>query len=265
MVGNIQLDLATLALKGKRYSEAEAIFTQIALQEQSPEPWIGIGICKLYQLANGRTMDEVIFCFEKAKEIDRSMTKEIESQLISNCQILLNAYLAYFSDALNKMKAQKKNAQVGALLAGVSMVAGVNSKSAFGFVASLAGSSAGIAVALDAFEEMKSIDEVKKYILFKCDEINNAIRLNTDNQSDAFIEYSEYVNGVLSIISDRIEIDNANEESKKKNGIGVLLGILGFIVAFYNSLFGILILILAGIFLYESYSIKKKSGIPPQS
>ena len=114
MENNIQLDFATLALKGKRYSEAEAIYTQIAIQEKSPEAWVGIGICKLYQLANGRTMEEVIYCFEKAKQLNISLKADIEQQLIFNCQILLGAYLNVYSESLKHLKQQKKNAQAGA-------------------------------------------------------------------------------------------------------------------------------------------------------
>ena len=36
---NVQMDLATMALKGKRYNEAESIYMQIATQNNSSEAW----------------------------------------------------------------------------------------------------------------------------------------------------------------------------------------------------------------------------------
>ena len=93
---NVQMDLATMALKGKRYNEAESIYMQIATQNNSSEAWVGMGICKLYQLADGRTMDEVIFCLNKAKQLNPEISMEIENQLIINCQVLLNAYMNVF-------------------------------------------------------------------------------------------------------------------------------------------------------------------------
>jgi hypothetical protein len=97
---NVQIDLATMALKGKRYNEAESIYTKIATQNNSTEAWVGLGLCKLYQLADGRTMDEVVFCIDKAKQLNPELRIEIENQLIINCQILLNTYLGIFEQSL---------------------------------------------------------------------------------------------------------------------------------------------------------------------
>jgi hypothetical protein len=54
MENNTQLDFATLALKGKRYQEAENIYMQLANNNNSCEAWLGIGVCKLYQLTEGK-------------------------------------------------------------------------------------------------------------------------------------------------------------------------------------------------------------------
>ena len=88
MENNLQLDLATLALKGKRYQEAESVYMQIATQNNAPEAWVGLGVCKLYQLSEGRTMDEIIFCFNKAFQILPEEKRDIEIQLLSNATIV---------------------------------------------------------------------------------------------------------------------------------------------------------------------------------
>ena len=97
---NVQIDLAKMALKGKRYNEAETVYMQIAIQNNSPEAWIGLGFCKMYQLADGRTMEEVIFCLDKAKTLNPQSSSEIDNQLITNCQIILSSYIKVFEEAI---------------------------------------------------------------------------------------------------------------------------------------------------------------------
>ena len=259
MEHNIQLDLATLALKGKRYSEAEAIYTQIAVQEKSPEAWVGIGICKLYQLANGRTMEEVIYCFEKAKQLNNSLKSDIEQQLILNCKIVLGAYLNIFTQSIERYKQEKKNVQTGALLTGISVIAGMNTKSAFGFVASLAGSSAGVGVAIDAFANMKNIDEIKTFIIAKCDEVNNAVRLNTNNQSEEYKEYILFVNDIINTIKQNLEASYESKKDEKFTAYAtftIITAAVGLILSFSGYIIGLPFLIGAAILFYKAYGIK---------
>ena len=92
MENNAQLDFATLALKGRRYQEAENIYMQLATNNNSSEAWLGIGVCKLYQLTEGKTMDEVIFCFNKARNISPELTTELNNQLIMHTMVVLKTY-----------------------------------------------------------------------------------------------------------------------------------------------------------------------------
>ena len=111
MENNLQLDLATLALKGKRYQEAESVYMQIATQNNAPEAWVGLGVCKLYQLSEGRTMDEIIFCFNKAFQILPEEKRDIEIQLLSNATIVLQTYAKIIENAAIKHQQAKKAAQ----------------------------------------------------------------------------------------------------------------------------------------------------------
>ena len=120
---NTQLDFATLAVKGKRYQEAESIYMQIAINENSSEAWLGMGICKLYQLTEGKTMEEVIFCFNKAASISPDLKGELEAQLMVNTLIVLNTYAKLIETAAARHQEAKKTAQAAALLTGLSIVA----------------------------------------------------------------------------------------------------------------------------------------------
>lgn len=231
---SVQLDLATMALKGKRYNEAETIYMQIATQHNSAEAWVGMGICKLYQLAEGRTMDEVVFCLDKAKMLNPAYSAEIENQLIINCQILLNAYMGVFEQALAKHKELKKQAMTGAIIAGVSMAVGSNSKSAFGTISSLAGTGAGIGVAVDALNKIDSLNELKSFILSKCDEINNTLMISVDKSNPTFIQYNTFVERlVLSVKSSIDEGTNSGKWYSKKGQL-ILITILFWPIGLYG-------------------------------
>jgi hypothetical protein len=234
MNSNTQLDMATMALKGKRYVEAESMYTQIATQIGSSEAWMGLAICKLYQLAEGRTMDEVVFCVEKAKQISPELRLEIENQLIINCQILLSEYLKIFEQSLVKHKELKKQAITGAIIAGVSMAAGSNSKSAFGTITSLAGTGAGIGVAVDAFSKMESLNEIRNFILVKCDEINNTLILSLDKANPAFIQYTSFVNNLVSNVSNTLEAQQDNGKWYMNKSTLLALTIFVFPVGLYG-------------------------------
>ena len=231
---NVQMDLATMALKGKRYTEAESIYMQIATQNNSSEAWVGMGICKLYQLADGRTMDEVVFCLDKAKQLNPEIRLEIENQLIINCQILLNAYMNVFEQSLVKHKELKKQAMTGAILAGVSMAVGSNSKSAFGTIASLAGTGAGIGVAVDAFSKMGTLNEIRNFILSKCDEINNSLVLTIDKTNPTYLQYNNYVNGLIANVKSAVEADQKSDKWYMNKGTLIVLTIFIWPVGLYG-------------------------------
>lgn len=230
----VQMDLATMALKGKRYNEAESIYMQIATQNNSSEAWVGMGICKLYQLADGRTMDEVVFCLDKAKQLNPEIRLEIENQLIINCQILLNAYMNVFEQSLAKHKELKKQAMTGAILAGVSMAVGSNSKSAFGTIASLAGTGAGIGVAVDAFSKMNTLNEIRNFILSKCDEINNTLVLTIDKTNPTYLQYNTYVNGLITTVKTAVEADQKSDKWYMNKGTLIALTIFMLPVGLYG-------------------------------
>lgn len=60
-------DKAIMALKAQRYDEAQASYEQALQVEYSVEAWTGLGVCKMFQIAEGQTMEEVLYCFEKAR------------------------------------------------------------------------------------------------------------------------------------------------------------------------------------------------------
>jgi hypothetical protein len=209
-----QFDLATLALKGKRYEEAENIYLNIATQDNSSEAWAGLAFCKLYQIANGRTMEEVSFCLNKAIQINPSVKTEVENKLIGNCIVILHTFINSYDSAIAKERALKTNAAKGALIAGISIFTGLNSHSAFGALASFAGASAGVGVAVDSFSKIEKVSEFKTILLSLCNQINNEIRNFVNPENPTIDKYNLVLSNLINCIEikSKLNIHVSNED-----------------------------------------------------
>lgn len=211
MDNELQLDLATMALKGKRYDEAEKLYMQIATESNSTEAWVGMGVCKLYQLASGRTMDEVVFCFNRAKKMSPDMIEDIDNQLMINTIVVLKTYVTVVEAALQQKLKETNKAIFGAVLTGVSVIAGMNSKSAFGTITALSGTGAGVGVAVDSLNKIANYDELIKSVLQLCDDANNGVMSSITNRNSTFNEFENTVNQLKTTLS------NAEEATKGKD------------------------------------------------
>lgn len=219
MDNNTQLDFATLALKGKRYQEAENIYMQLATNNNSSEAWLGIGVCKLYQLTEGKTMDEVIFCFNKAKNITPELTTELDNQLMMHTMVVLKTYAQIIEAAATKHQAAKKAAQTGALIAGLSFVAGMNSTKAFSTVASLAGTGAGVGVAVESLNAMNDYNILIKHVLNKCNEAYSGVSSIVNKQTDEYQQFDNNVKSIVNYVEGALKsVSNNNSNRKISSG-----------------------------------------------
>ena len=145
MLDRLELYLATMALRGKKYRKAAALYSKVAVRSNSVEAWVCMGICQLYQLSAGITMDEVIFCFNKAKSINPSLQKAIEAKLISSCQMVLTTYVAFFNEALKQQILENKKVATALLLTGNNLLGQQSHCEQFSSLASLGSSGEGVA------------------------------------------------------------------------------------------------------------------------
>lgn len=217
MENNAKLDFATLALKGRRYQEAENIYMELATNNNSSEAWLGIGVCKLYQLTEGKTMDEVIFCFNKARNISPELTTELNNQLIMHTMVVLKTYAQIIEAAAIKHQAAKKAAQTGALIAGLSIVAGMNSNKAFSTVASLAGTGAGVGVAVGSLNAMSDYNTLIKHVLNKCNEAFIGVSSLVNKESAEYQQFDNNVKSIISYVEGALKSVSSNSSSRKKS------------------------------------------------
>ena len=94
-------DKAVMALKAQRYDEATSCYEKILETGYNTEAWTGLGVCKMFQIADGRTMEEVLYCFEKARNVEGADNAEIDLKLIQYSQVVIMQCAAFAIAAIN--------------------------------------------------------------------------------------------------------------------------------------------------------------------
>lgn len=195
MLDNLELYLASAALNGGKYKAAAEFYMKVAVRNDSIEGWVGMGLCQLYQLAAGRTMDEVIFCFNKAKSINPALQKAIEAQLIRSCQLVLVTYVTWFNEALGQEILANKKVAANLLLTGCRPMEKQIDCDQHG--ASVAPYITGTGVA--PFKRAIGMGKLLNEVLLRFYEIEDALRLNVDLSSPAYLSFTQMQVTVLKI------------------------------------------------------------------
>lgn len=192
-------DKAFMALKSQRYEEAQSSYEQVLQTGYTVEAWTGLGVCKLFQLSKGQKMQEVIYCFDKARNVEGANIEEINLKFISYVRLILEQYAAFAVAGIkNALKSEKEAATAALLSAGALLVGGMSNGITTKVLAGVAaGSAAGVAVG--KFGEMKSSKEISKY----------AIAL----MSDVYSEFQTFI-GSDSQIPEALELSSRVEELK---------------------------------------------------
>ena len=100
-------DRGIMAICGKRYKEAEEIFSNLLRDSATPLSWCGLGSAKAGLLViRETTVNETIYCFNKAKEIETGAASLNEIEWIM-CRSMLQAGIdtaALHNTALTEQK-----------------------------------------------------------------------------------------------------------------------------------------------------------------
>ena len=211
-------DKANMALKAGRYDEAQSAYEQSLEKEYSIDGWCGLGLCKLFQLSSGVIMDEVIYCFEKAREVDESEKDNIDIRLITYSKLVLEQLTDYTVVAINQLiKAEKeanRAAVISALAAGSAIGAGTGS------FRNIAGMTAGISagVAVGKFAEMKSSKEAAEFALTLIAQVYMSVQefLLDNMKLPEAVEFSNVVQELKGKIKKIDSPKKAEEDEKKK-------------------------------------------------
>ena len=216
-------DKAIMALKAQRYDEAQASYEQALQVGYSVEAWTGLGICKMFQIAEGQTMEEVLYCFEKARKVEGADNREIDLKLLQNAQVVILQCAAYAIASINNAIEAEKKAATAALISIASIaVAGLsNSTGTKIFAGAAAATAAGVAVG--QFGKMTSSKEIAKYAADLLENIYNNVYgflIEKDNMEEA-VELKDTTDRLCSEILD--SIPGAKEKIETENKLNVEL------------------------------------------
>lgn len=201
-------ELAIIAIKGGRYDEAESIFNNEVQNNPTYHSYFGLGVCKLNLLLNiNRTVDEIIYCFEKSLNLaDKKEKKEIENQISVFINTILIQYKELYLKLEDEKKKQANKALLGAALTiGAAAVGAGKNANAFTQIASLAAAGVGVGISLDGIDKLGEIPEIQKYILKCASKLTVNFSLLCTNEENK-----------LLLTKSNNDLINALEDQKKK-------------------------------------------------
>lgn len=168
-------DKAFMAVKAQRYEEGQKAYEAALQIEPTVEAWTGLGICKLFQLLGNQTMEEVIYCFEKARQVEGADKKSIELQLISYSALVIEQATSYCVTIINEIVQLKKDAASASIIAGIAAGVALNSKSLAGTIVSGSVSAASAGVAVGKLGEISDYEIAGQMVINLIDTVNNNI------------------------------------------------------------------------------------------
>ena len=164
-------DKAIMALKAQRYDEAQSSYEQALQVGYSVEAWTGLGVCKMFQIAEGQTMEEVLYCFEKARKVEGADNREIDLKLLQYAQVVILQCGAYAIVAIKNALDAEKKAATAAIISIASIAVGSLSNSTGTKILAGAAAATAAGVAVGQFGKMTSSKEIAKFAADLLEEI----------------------------------------------------------------------------------------------
>ena len=154
-----EYQMAIMAMKGNRSEEAVARFNNLLLRENTPVVWSGLGIAKASLiLAEKSTVEEVIYCFRKAIEIDPGQRKTVEALYADITLKLMNDLATYCQAQYEQAQKAKTNMLLGGATMGLGVAMGLSKRNTlFTNLVGVAGVAGGAAAIFNAHSQINEI------------------------------------------------------------------------------------------------------------
>lgn len=157
-------DLITMAIQGGRYLEAEKQLGEIITSTPSTDAFFMLGTIKSNLLLDkGRSYLEVQYCFNKSLEL-ASDKGECERNIMAFCVGLYSQLAELEKRLFEQRKKEARNVVVGALVTFAASKIIDSSKSSFGVISGLVGTSFGIGMSMDGLTNLGSISDMISYV-----------------------------------------------------------------------------------------------------
>lgn len=172
---DFNLDKAFMAVKAQRFEEGQNAYESALQISPTVEAWTGLGICKLFQLLGNQTMEEVIYCFEQARQLEGADQKSIELQLISYSGLVIEQATSYSITIINQIVQAKKDLASAVIVAGIAAGLASNSESLAGTIVHGSISAASAGVAIGKLGEISDHKIAGQMVINLIDTVNNNI------------------------------------------------------------------------------------------
>jgi hypothetical protein len=157
-------DIILLAIKGGRYTEAEQSLNQIILSEPSSEAFFLMATVKSnLLLANGRSFEEVVYCFEKSISLSQD-----QNQTTNDTGAFLYGIVKQLNIIYSTLKTQAGNqllkSLAGVALTFVSSKIIDNSDESFGVITGAVGTGFGVGMTIDGLSQIGEISKQAEFV-----------------------------------------------------------------------------------------------------
>lgn len=189
-------DMATMALKGKRFREAEAKFKDLAMKTNSVEAWCGFGLSKYGLILEDVTVAEVFYCFDKARAAsnDEGVTDvEVVIQEASS-EVANQLYDLYVSTVLATRSAQHRKAvaMVSTVVGGISTLSATSKNRTMGSIASAGFAALSYDTYLKSHTTTAELKQLQDHITKIIEDLKNHVKVSlSKDKYDSFASMLE--------------------------------------------------------------------------
>jgi len=214
-----KFDEATLALKAKRFDNAERLYYELARDTNTPAAWCGYGISKMAKLLSGQTtVDEVVYCFDKARKISPDQSQEIELTFINNSYGLSNELWSFYLSSFEHIKKANLNMWAGFALIGVSAMVGSSEKANFyQQLSGAAGTAFGAYYVDQAYGSKKKLKEAQALSLQIVNELKTAVSQFSINSPDYVLDFNSKLKAIEDNAKQYLEQKKSKPKTNTKN------------------------------------------------
>jgi hypothetical protein len=212
---DVEFNFATAAMKGRRYNEAVQKFEALALKNNTPKVWCGMGLAKMGLLmSDSVTVDEVEFCFETARSLDPQNSDSVESLF---CDTALRAITELYTvGRLSKsMQDQAKKKMINGALTTVlgGLIGARKEASTYSTIVGVGTSAYGVKTVYDAQEDhaVAQMGEAKALILIN--ELETSVSSFAGKNQKALDSFNSAINAVSKEVRRLEQIDFAANQS----------------------------------------------------
>jgi len=186
-------DMATMALKGKRFKEAEQEFKELAMQTNSVEAWCGMALSKFGLILEDVTVAEVFYCFDKAKSIatDDSSNELYVMAQQSSFECASQLYNLYINAVLATRHAihRKNVAVVSTIVGSFSTIEAVSRNKTMGAIASAGFTALNYNSYLQSHSSAEQLKQVQSHVVNIIEEIKGYVKAFLGEESEKWKEF----------------------------------------------------------------------------